>query len=501
MLDLIRRSPERDGVPECSVQGILIVSETATGATMARMLAEMGQRAERVDSLDAARERLRDAGPAAPDLLLLDLEGDPETGLANFADWHLEQPELPVIAYAAEPEDGLIDRVIDAGAADFVVLPVRPARLKLAIMNTLRLNALSGQVSRLRRRQDGEMAFQDLVGGSPAMRHVGDLAMRAAASNISVLIEGESGVGKEMVARAIQGSSERAGKPFVAVNCGAIPEHLVESILFGHERGAFTGANQRHIGKFQEADGGTLFLDEIGELKPDIQVKLLRALQEGEIDSIGGKRPVKVDIRLISATNRNLAELVEAGSFREDLYYRLNVYPILVPPLRKRTEDIAPLVHHFVANFAASEHKAVLGVRDDAMRLLTAFEWPGNVRQLENMVYRAVVLADDETLGVSDFPQLMQMMGLEGDDQADAEPPAPLAPAAAPASAPPAGLVAAIEAGQVRKLDAIEAEVIRLALAHYDGQMSEVARRLGIGRSTLYRKVREHGLEAALSEA
>jgi len=482
------------------VQRILIVPDgAADGETMVRMLAGLGHRGEQAASLGAARERFRGAAAEAPELLLLGLGRDAEARLEALAEWRLEQPELPVIACASEPDDGLIDRATEAGAADFVVLPVRPARLKLAILNTLRLNALSGQVSRLRRRQDGEMVFQDLVGDSPAMRRVGDLATRAAASNISVLIEGESGVGKEMVARAIQGSSERAGKPFVPVNCGAIPENLVESILFGHERGAFTGANQRHIGKFQEADGGTLFLDEIGELKPDIQVKLLRALQEGEIDPIGGKRPVKVNIRLISATNRNLAGLVEAGSFREDLYYRLNVFPILVPPLRQRTEDIAPLVRHFVANFAASEHKAVLGVSTEAMQLLSAFSWPGNVRQLENTVYRAVVLADDETLGVSDFPQLSQLLGLEDEDDTDAG-----ASAAtrreAPVPVPPEGSIAAMAAGQMRSLEAIEADAIRLALAHYDGQMSEVARRLGIGRSTLYRKVREHGLDAAAGE-
>jgi DNA-binding NtrC family response regulator len=341
------------------------------------------------------------------------------------------------------------------------------------------------------------MGSRDLIGQSAAMRRVMDLANRAASSHISILVEGESGVGKEMVARAIQGSSERAGKSFVAVNCGAIPENLVESILFGHERGAFTGANARHVGKFQEADGGTLFLDEIGELKPDIQVKLLRALQEGEVDLVGGNKPIEVDVRLISATNRNLAELVAEGSFREDLYYRLNVFPILVPPLRERRDDIGPLVEHFISLFSNSERKDVRSVDEATMMMLRNYDWQGNVRQLENMVYRAVVLADGNQLTIEDFPQLAQTMGL---GSAVEERPGPAASNedAAPLAVVPTGsdLVSARDgSGQFRSLDAIEAEVIRRALDHYGGQMSEVARRLGIGRSTLYRKVREHGIE------
>ena len=232
-----------------------------------------------------------------------------------------------------------------------------------------------------------------------------------------MLIEGESGVGKELIARAIQGESERAGKPFVTVNCGAIPENLVESILFGHEKGSFTGAIDKRIGKFQEADGGTLFLDEVGELPLDAQVKLLRALQEGEIDPVGAKKPVKVNFRLISATNRDMIQLVKDGKFREDLYYRLNVFPIWVPPLRERLDDVPELAHHFLARFAAEEGKRVAGLTDDAMRLLTSYTWPGNVRQLENAVFRAVVLADGPELTVAEFPQIAaHVEGFKADD-------------------------------------------------------------------------------------
>jgi len=330
-----------------------------------------------------------------------------------------------------------------------------------------------------------------------------------------VLIEGESGVGKELIARAIQGESERKARPFITVNCGAIPENLVESILFGHERGSFTGAVDKRIGKFQEADGGTLFLDEIGELPLDAQVKLLRALQEGEIDPVGAKKPVKVDFRLISATNRDMIQLVKDGRFREDLYYRLNVFPIWVPPMRDRLEDVPELALHFLARFAAEEGRRVNGVSKEALELLTGYSWPGNVRQLENAMFRAVVLADSPQLTVAEFPQIAaHVEGFRA-----AIPPAPANVDRRPVVTGPAmlgaentvphtvevgasagvkgalGIPAITDQGEVRSLEAMEADMIRLALGRYRGHMTEVAKRLGIGRSTLYRKMREFGLE------
>jgi DNA-binding NtrC family response regulator len=346
------------------------------------------------------------------------------------------------------------------------------------------------------------------------MQRVIALGKRAAASNIPVLIEGESGAGKELIARAIQGESERAGKPFVTVNCGAIPENLVESILFGHEKGSFTGASERRIGKFQEADGGTLFLDEVGELPLDAQVKLLRALQEGEIDPVGSKKPVKVNFRLISATNRDMIQLVKDGKFREDLYYRLNVFPIWVPPLRERKDDISELANHFIARFAAEEGKRISGLSETALRLITAYDWPGNVRQLENAVFRAVVLADAHELTVAEFPQIAAHV--DGFDAAiPAAPTALQKPAAytgpavlgAEDTVPQTieiksgngsgalGIPAVTETGEIRRLEDIEADMIRLALGRYRGHMTEVAKRLNIGRSTLYRKMQEYGLE------
>jgi DNA-binding NtrC family response regulator len=389
-----------------------------------------------------------------------------------------------------------------AGAMDFVVKPVGAERMLVSIKNALRSDALEDELRRIKRSAAGALGFKDLRTRSNEMERIVRLGERAAKSNIPVLIEGESGVGKEVVARAIQGASDRRGRPFVTVNCGALPPHLVESILFGHEKGAFTGANEKHIGKFQEASGGTLFLDEVGELPLEAQVKLLRALQEGEVDPVGARRPVKVDIRLISATNQNLIERVKAGLFREDLYYRLNVFPICVPPLRARRDDIPDLALRFVARFAAEEGKRLRGLAAETSALLCAYDWPGNVRQLENAVFRAVVLAEGDELTVAEFPQIATQVDGFGVR-------VPPAPASFALSAPTSREIVRVEVrdpnvmrliddhGAVRTLVSAEAELIRFALSHYRGQMSEVARRLGIGRSTLYRKMKDYGLEDA----
>ena len=429
------------------------------------------------------------------DLVLLDLVMPDVGGLDVLERIRPERPHLPVIVLTAHGGVDTVVKAMRAGANDFVVKPANPERLQVSIENALKLGVLSGELSRLSRRMAGATNFGDMIAASDGMRRVIDLARRAAASNIPILIEGESGVGKELIARAIQGSGERAGKPIVTVNCGAIPENLVESILFGHERGSFTGAVDRHIGKFQEANGGTLFLDEIGELKPHMQVKLLRALQQGEIDPVGSSRPVKVDIRLISATNRDLAEMVRAGSFREDLYYRLNVFPIMVPPLRDRREDLPLLIEHFVATFAVSEGKPVRHVAPDAMQLLIAYNWPGNVRQLENAIFRAVVLCDGDVLTAADFPQIAQAMGLQHAAPAGGSTHVSGGAPATNGNGNGHGVSVLDPAGGLRRLAEVENDMIRLALQKYRGQMSEVARRLGIGRSTLYRKVRDLGIE------
>jgi DNA-binding NtrC family response regulator len=433
-------------------------------------------------------------------LVILDLVMPDMDGLAVLARLHKTGRALPVIVQTAH---GGIDTVVSAmraGAADFVVKPVSPERLQVSIENALKLGALEGEIARMKHQVTGTLTFRDLVTKSAAMARVIRLGERAANSDIPILIEGESGVGKELIARAIQGTGLRRAKPFVTVNCGAIPEKLVESILFGHEKGAFTGANDKHIGKFQEAHGGTLFLDEVGELPLAVQVKLLRALQDGEIDPVGARRPIRVDFRLISATNKSLIDQVKEGRFREDLYYRLNVFPIRVPPLRERREDVVELVRHFTARFAAEESKSTLrGVDADALDLLTAYSWPGNIRQLENTVFRAVVLADGPMLTRGEFPQIAAHV------EAGHGTPAvkPIAPEAIILDRSGelrhrgAGTIPVLDdQGELRPYSEVEADLIRFALTHHRGRMAMVARKLGIGRSTLYRKLKELNLVA-----
>jgi DNA-binding NtrC family response regulator len=425
-------------------------------------------------------------------LILLDLVMPDMDGLEVLAKLRPTHPDLPVIVLTAKGGIEAAVQAMRAGANDFLVKPASPERLLVSIRNQLKIGTLSGEVKQLKKKADNRLTFEDLIAASAEMQQVLKLGARAAQSDIPILIEGESGAGKELIARAIQGTSARAGKPFVTVNCGAIPENLIESLLFGHEKGSFTGASDKHLGKFQEADGGTLFLDEIGELRLDMQVKLLRALQEGEVDPVGSKRPVKVDVRIISATNRDLGEMANDGGFRKDLYYRLNVFPIMVPSLRERPADVAPLAKHFIARFAAEEHKSVAGLTADAAQMIERFSWPGNVRQLENTIFRAVVLCDGPVLDLCDFPQIAAAMGLEPDTRAHAAVPAHHLTALEPTS--PFGLPLTDEAGQFRRFEALESDIIRMAIGHYQGHMSEVARRLGIGRSTLYRKLKEFGL-------
>ena len=478
------------------------------------MVRRFGYQVETVDGGEAALARIDSSDQPEIDLLILDLVMPDLDGMGVLGRLREKKNSTPVIVQTAHGSIEAVISAMRAGAADFVVKPVGAERLQISIKNALRVDALEDEIRRISKRNTGTMTFKDIVTRSEDMGRIIRLGERAAKSSIPVLIEGESGVGKELIARAIQGESERRSKPFVTVNCGAIPENLVESILFGHEKGSFTGATDRRIGKFQEADGGTLFLDEVGELPLEAQVKLLRALQEGEIDPVGSKRPVKVNFRLISATNRDMIQQVKEGKFREDLYYRLNVFPVWVPPLRERLGDVAELAQHFIARFAAEEGKRVSSLSPEALRMLSAYSWPGNVRQLENAMFRAIVLADASELTVSEFPQIAAQV-----DGFTAEiPAAPSVVQKAPAYTGPAllgaedtvprtvelkdgangtalGIPAVDDGGEVRPLNEIEADMIRLALGRYRGHMTEVAKRLGIGRSTLYRKMQEYGLE------
>jgi len=485
-------------------QVVLVVDDDPVQRRLVEaMVQRFGYDVLTADSGDAALALLTGGTPI--DAMVLDLVMPDLDGLGVLARLREAGIAIPVIVQTAH---GGIDNVVSAmraGAADFVVKPVGPERLQVSLRNALATSALAGELQRIKRKQDGTLTIDDIISRSQAMQPVLRAVEKAAASFIPVLIEGESGVGKELIARAIHGSGARRAKPFIAVNCGALPETLIESILFGHEKGAFTGATEKHIGKFIEADGGTLFLDEVGELPLPAQVKLLRALQEGEVEPVGGRRSVKVDVRIVSATNRDLIADVKAGRFREDLFYRLHVFPVSVPPLRKRAEDVPELTRHFLTRIAAEEGKRVRAITGEAMALLSRYRWPGNVRQLENTIFRAVVLADGEEIGVGEFPQIATQIG---DDVAPTVQPAlePMTALIDPWTAREASL-APVERqslagmgptlrltdtrGEVRPLEDIESEVIRFALSHYRGQMSEVARRLKIGRSTLYRKLEE----------
>jgi DNA-binding NtrC family response regulator len=480
------------------------------------MASRFGYEVMVADGGDAAVAAFTGPDAARIDCMILDLVMPDLDGYGVLTRMREAGLNLPVIVQTAHGGIDTVVAAMRAGATDFVVKPVGAERLQVSLRNALSVSALETEFQRLKRSRSGTLTFRDIITRNSRMQAVLRTAEKAAASLIPVLVEGESGVGKELIARAIHGSGERRAKPFVAVNCGAIPDNLVESMLFGHEKGAFTGATDRHVGKFVEASGGTLFLDEIGELPPAAQVKLLRAIQEGQVDPVGGKKPIKVDVRIISATNRNLIADVKTGRFREDLFYRLHVFPITVPPLRERPEDIADLVRHFLIRFAAEEGKRIRAVTGEALSLLNAHPWPGNVRQLENAVFRAVVLADGDEVGANEFPQLA-LHAIRAVVPVDELPrPAPEAvssallileeaPATSPQAAEASGGVGADTltlldaAGNVRPLDEIEAEVIRFAIARYRGQMSEVARRLKIGRSTLYRKLEEIGIGAEKS--
>jgi DNA-binding NtrC family response regulator len=489
---------------------ILIADDDAVQRRLVEnMVQKCGYETIVVDSGDAAIALL--TAPDAPviDALVLDLVMPGLDGMGVLAKIREAGLSIPVVVQTAH---GGIDNVVSAmraGAQDFVVKPVGIERLQVSLRNALDTSALKGELQRIKHSREGRLTFADIITRSEAMTGVMRTAQKAAASTIPVLIEGESGVGKELFARAIHGSGERKSKPFVAVNCGAIPDNLVESILFGHEKGAFTGATERHTGKFVEASGGTLFLDEVSELPLAAQVKLLRALQEGAVEAVGGRRPVKVDVRIISATNRKLLDRVKSGHFREDLFYRLHVLPLTIPPLRMRREDIPHLLRHFLVRFCAEENRHITGINGEAMAHLSNLEWPGNIRQLENAIYRAVVMSEGDQLGLSDFPQAAALPS-PPISQAYGEPlivgpafhstvPAMVSGNEIPiAPLPSAGLLPMLtNAGEMRPLEELESEIIRFAIAHYRGQMSEVARRLKIGRSTLYRKLEEAAADPA----
>jgi two-component system response regulator AtoC len=408
-----------------------------------------------------------DALSRNPGAICLDIMMEPVDGLEVLREIRRRGSRVPVVMITArDTAEGAVE-AMKAGAYDYIVKPIDRLRFKTIIRKAVEMSALTTQLDRLH----SELAAADaIIGKSPALKEVLWHIRRVAETNVNVFIQGESGTGKELVAKAIHRLSPFRHGPFVDINCGAIPENLQESELFGHEKGAFTGATQTRQGKLELADGGTIFLDEVSEMSPATQVKLLRFLQERSFDRVGGSRRIKVNARVISATNTSLEESVTGGAFREDLYYRLVVYPVTVPPLRDRAEDIPLLVAHFLTKFEKDTGKAIRRVSPEALEVLAGYSWPGNVRELENAVVRAMIVADGDVIELRHLPA--RLWSGEGERTSPA-----------------------LQA-QARTLSELERDGLVRALRDAGGNVAEAARRLGIGRATCYRKVKAYRLEA-----
>ncbi len=365
---------------------------------------------------------------------------------------------------------GTVDVAVEAmkkGAYDFLRKPVNLDRLEILLKRALRNREMETENRDLRSQLDEKYGLDQIIGDSPAMHEVFDTIRQVAPTRTTVLVEGESGTGKELVAKALHRLSPRSGGPFVAVHCAALSETLLESELFGHEKGAFTGAVESRAGRFEMADGGTLFLDEIAEIDTSVQVKILRVLEERNFERVGGQKTLDVDVRLIAATNRDLHEMVREGTFREDLFYRLHVVALRLPPLRERRGDIERLLHHFLGEFNRENNRQIDGVTPEAMNLLAGYSWPGNVRELRNVIERMVVLTRNERLGVRDVPAYIR------EEAGDSAPP------------PRDGAYS---------LETAERELIERALKANGGNRTKAAEELGISRRTLHRKLNEYGL-------
>lgn len=417
--------------------------------------------------------RILDAGHPV-DIAIFDI-GMPEMdGLELLDICGQKYPSLPVIILTGAQDVGTAIKTMQLGAKDFLTKPPDMERLRVSVENALRADALQKEVTRFRKKEKGSFTFDQIVGYDRGLVNVITVGRKAAAADIPVLITGRTGVGKEVLASAIHGESARGGKPFIAINCGAIPENLVESTLFGHEKGAFTGADKKFIGKFREADGGTIFLDEIGELPMSAQVKLLRVLQQKEVSAVGGTKPVPVNVRIISATNRNLKAEVGAGRFREDLYFRLGVLPIEIPALSQRKEDIPELIRYFIRRYSLSEGRPLKSLSNEAESLMLNHGWTGNVRELENVIYRAIIVTEGGIIGADDIAPLLEhgdMGGLSA---------APHIPSNFFVNAD----------GSLKKLDQIEKEAIDFALSYCDGSVIQAAELLGVAKTTIYRKIK-----------
>jgi DNA-binding NtrC family response regulator len=406
----------------------------------------------------------------------LDLVMPGRSGLDLLASLADEVDPPPVVVLTATKTVNTAVEAMKRGAVDYITKPFEVEALRIKVRSLLERRELEREVVRLRAEVDERERLGGLVGASPPMRELFQTIRRIAASRATVLLQGESGTGKELVARAIHDLGERADQPFVAVNCAALPDQLIESELFGHERGAFTDARERRIGKFETAVGGTLFLDEIGELGIGVQAKLLRALQEKQIERLGGPAPIEVDVRVVTATNRDLEADVAEGRFRADLFYRVNVVPIVLPALAERREDIRRLAEHFLAAARADADRGPTRIARDAIAALERYAWPGNVRELENAIARAVALAEGEVLEIADLPPaIVRASELEtlGDS------------------------VRTGQLGFETALGNFEKTLIVEALARADGNQTRAAEQLQITRRSLKLKMDRYGIEAS----
>ncbi len=402
-----------------------------------------------------------------------------------IAELKSRRPALPILLLTSIGSSDAAIQAMRAGATDYLLKPVPSERLVAALALAADRSKDFGELQPLTEKIAQPLAFEEIIGSSTAFRAALAIAAKAARSRVPVLLDGENGVGKEVFADAIQAASPRAKLPYLKVDCGAIAENLLNSILFGHEKNAFTGAFDKQIGLLQQADGGTLFIDEIDRLPADTQVRLVRFLTRGEIQPLGCPHSYRIDVRLITATNNGIEGLVREGTIREDLYYRLNVVQLTIPPLRERGQDLSALARHFLARLGSQPGLRSLTLTDESAALLRAYDWPGNVRQLQSVLFRAAVMCERDALTPDDFPQIAAAVEQTGD------------PAREGNANDGIGIALYQDDGNLRPLEEIEADVIRLAIGHYRGRMTEVARRLGIGRSTLYRKLADLGIESA----
>jgi len=421
-------------------------------------------------------EQCLEALSEGPDVVCLDIMMPGLDGIEVLKRIQMIDPELPVIMVTARDSLEVAVEAMRQGAYDYIPKPVDRNRLRSSLKKAVERYSMAKEINQLRKQLTRTYSFDNIVGKGPAMESVFKQIEKVLDNSINIFIQGESGTGKELVARAIHYHGLRRHGPFEAVNCGAIPENLQESELFGHEKGAFTGATQSQVGKVEMAQGGTLFLDEVGEMSPALQIKLLRFLQNKSFERVGGRKEIKVDIRIISATNKVLEREVESGNFREDLYYRLVVYPIKIPPLRDRKDDLPALVHHFLEKYREETGKHIEGMDHRVMEALMSYGWPGNVRELENVIYRGVVMSESQRLQLSNLPQ-------EIIDSASAE----------ETDRPKKGIDLALK---IVPMKTVEKRAMLHALNVTQGNLAVAAKELGMGRATFYRKVDKYGLRA-----